>query len=174
VVARDRAADLGTPDPVLSTFTESDLDELWLFALDGGDGLSGGDGSGITRFRERGGGILTTRDHQDMGSSLCTLGGVGAAHHFHTKNPEAEPTRSRGYPVLCSQPRALGRAPEVRDWPGLRRRPSEGGPHRKAHANREESLSHTNMDVERKSRLRPAGRRGVENGPRPTRMGAER
>jgi hypothetical protein len=28
VVARDRAADLGTPDPVLSTLAESDFDEL--------------------------------------------------------------------------------------------------------------------------------------------------
>src|ERR1700722_10266221 len=27
-----------------------------------------------------------TRDHMDLGSSICTLGGVGAAHHFHTRN----------------------------------------------------------------------------------------
>jgi hypothetical protein len=93
VVARDRAADLGTPDPVLSGLAESDFDELWLFALDMGEGLSGAECSGITRFRERGGGILTTRDHQDMGSSLCALGGVGAAHHFQTKNPESERER---------------------------------------------------------------------------------
>jgi hypothetical protein len=72
---------------------ESDFDELWLFALDMGEGLSGAECSGITRFRERGGGILTTRDHQDMGSSLCALGGVGAAHHFQTKNPEPERER---------------------------------------------------------------------------------
>jgi hypothetical protein len=93
VVARDRAADPTTPDPVLSRLESSDFDELWLFALDGGDGLTGADCSGITRFRERGGGILTTRDHQDMGSSLCTVGGVGAAHHFQTKNPEPERER---------------------------------------------------------------------------------
>jgi hypothetical protein len=64
-----------------------------LFALDQGDGLTDADCSGITRFRQRGGGILSTRDHQDMGSSLCTLGGVGAAHHFQTKNPEPERER---------------------------------------------------------------------------------
>jgi hypothetical protein len=29
----------------------------------------------------------------DLGSSVCTLGGVGPAHHFHTKNPEADPRR---------------------------------------------------------------------------------
>src|SRR5712691_13516864 len=87
VVARDRAADPTTPDPVLSGLHESDFDELWLFALDQGEGLTAADCSGITRFRERGGGILSTRDHQDMGSSLCSLGGVGSAHHFQTKNP---------------------------------------------------------------------------------------
>lgn len=93
VVARDRAPDSSAPDPVLSTLHESDFDELWLFALDVGDGLTAADCSGITRFRQRGGGILSARDHQDMGSSLCTLAGVGAAHHFQTKNPEPEGER---------------------------------------------------------------------------------
>ena len=93
VVARNRATDSLVPDPVLSTLHESDFDELWLFAFDGGDGLTPADCSGITRFRERGGGILSTRDHQDMGSSLCTLAGVGAAHHFQTKNPEPDGER---------------------------------------------------------------------------------
>lgn len=93
VVARDRAPDCSAPDPVLSTLAESDFDELWLFAFDGGEGLTAADRSGITRFRQRGGGILSTRDHQDSGSSLCTLPGVGAAHHFQTRNPEPEPER---------------------------------------------------------------------------------
>jgi hypothetical protein len=93
VVARDRAADPTTPDPVLSRLHESDFDELCLFALDEGEGLTGADCSGITRFRQRGGGVLSTRDHQDMGSSLCALGKVGAAHHFQTKNPEPERER---------------------------------------------------------------------------------
>src|SRR3989441_13073080 len=93
VVARDRAPDPTTPDPVLSKLHESDFDELWLFALDQGDGLTDADCSGITRFRQRGGGILSTRDHQDMGSSLCTLGGVGRAHFFHTRH--ADPDESR-------------------------------------------------------------------------------
>src|SRR5262245_20585442 len=93
VVARDRVPDSSAPDPVLSTLDESDFDELWLFALDGGDGLAVADCSGITRFRERGGGILSTRDHQDLGSSVCNLPGVGAAHHFQTQNPEPEGER---------------------------------------------------------------------------------
>ena len=93
VVARNREAPAGTPDPRLSRLDESDFDELWLFALDSGDGLTTEDCQAITRFRERGGGILATRDHQDMGSSLCTLGGVGLAHFFQTKNPEPDPGR---------------------------------------------------------------------------------
>src|SRR5687768_5238839 len=93
VSARDRGSATGEADPVLSRLDESGFDELWLFAVDAGDGLSDADCAGISRFRQRGGGILATRDHQDLGSSLCTLGGIGAAHFFNTKNPEPDATR---------------------------------------------------------------------------------
>ena len=36
---------------------------------------------------------MLTRDHQDMGASLCGLGTVGKAHFFHTTNPEPETGR---------------------------------------------------------------------------------
>jgi hypothetical protein len=85
VTARDRAP-LGVPDPILANLGELDFDSLWLFAVDTGNGLTGDDCAGISRFRKRGGGILVTRDHMDLGSSLCSLGGLGDAHHFHTKN----------------------------------------------------------------------------------------
>lgn len=86
VTARNRESNDEGNDAVLSRLDESDFDELWLFAVDNGDGLSVADCQGITRFRQSGGGILTTRDHQDLGSSLCTLGGVGRAHFFHTRH----------------------------------------------------------------------------------------
>lgn len=38
---------------------------------------------------------MITRDHMDLGSSVCTLGGVGAAHYFHSRNPEPDPARHR-------------------------------------------------------------------------------
>jgi hypothetical protein len=92
VTARNREARPGADDPALASLDRSPFDELWLFALEVGEGLTAGDCAGIGRFRRRGGGILVTRDHQDMGASLCTLGGVGAAHHFHSRNldPDAE------------------------------------------------------------------------------------
>jgi len=93
VTARDRENDRDGNDIVLSELDTTDFDELWLFAVDTGDGLSDADCKGITRFRQRGGGILTTRDHQDLGSSLCTLGGVGSAHFFHTKHPDPDNAR---------------------------------------------------------------------------------
>lgn len=93
VTARDREARPGEADPVLSALDSSDFDELWLFAVDVGDGLAEADCRGIARFYQRGGGLLTTRDHQDLGSSLCTLGGVGAAHFFHTRNPDPDAGR---------------------------------------------------------------------------------
>jgi hypothetical protein len=94
VSARDRVPP-GQPDPVLSTLDNSDYKELWLFAVDTGDGLTDQDCAGISRFRQRGGGLLVARDHMDLGSSVWALGGVGAAHYFHSKNPEPDPTRHR-------------------------------------------------------------------------------
>lgn len=93
VTTRDREVDADGNDPVLSALDRSEFDELWLFAIDNGEGLSVPDCQGITRFRQRGGGILATRDHQDLGISLCTLGGIGRAHFFHTKHPEPDVSR---------------------------------------------------------------------------------
>jgi hypothetical protein len=90
VVARNREINAEGNDVVLSVLDTTDFDELWLFAVDNGDGLSVADCQGITRFLQRGGGIMATRDHQDLGSSLCTLGGVGGAHFFHTKHPDPD------------------------------------------------------------------------------------
>lgn len=92
VVARNRDP-LGAPDSVLSQLDTSDFDELWLFAVDTGDGLTAEDCEAISRFRQRGGGMMVARDHMDLGSSVCTLGGVGAAHFFHSKNPDPDPAR---------------------------------------------------------------------------------
>jgi len=93
VIARDMQRDGQADDPVLVSLADSDIDELWLFAVDSGDGLTTRECEGITAFRNRGGGLLTTRDHMDLGSSLCTLGGVGAAHFFHSKNQEPDQAR---------------------------------------------------------------------------------
>lgn len=93
VTARNRVTDINGNDELLSNLDTTDFDELWLFAVDTGNGLSVADCQGITRFRQRGGGILATRDHHDLGSSLCTLGGVGRAHFFHTKHPEPDESR---------------------------------------------------------------------------------
>ena len=93
VTARNRETDSAGNDPVLSTLDKTDFDELWLFAIDSGDGLSVPDCQGITRFRQRGGGVMATRDHEDLGISLCTLGGIGRAHFFHSKHPEPDASR---------------------------------------------------------------------------------
>jgi hypothetical protein len=93
VVARDRGAPQGTTDPVLSALGDSDFDQLWLFAVDTGEGLNAEECAAIGRFRQGGGGLMVTRDHMDLGCSVCTLGGVGEAHHFHTHNIETDPSR---------------------------------------------------------------------------------
>jgi hypothetical protein len=85
VTARDRGP-VGAPDPVISSLDRSDFDELWLFAVDLGNGLTDEDRAAILRFRARGGGLMVTRDHMDLGCSICELGTIGAAHVFHTHN----------------------------------------------------------------------------------------
>lgn len=94
ITTRDRETDADGNDPLLSTLDDSDFRQLWLFAVDVGTGLTRTDCEGITRFHQRGGGILTTRDHQDLGSSLCTLGGVGKAHFFHSINQDPDSSRN--------------------------------------------------------------------------------
>jgi hypothetical protein len=94
VKMRDRD-ETGRPDSVLSTIDESDFDELWLFAVDVGDGLTEADCEAISRFRKSGRGLLVTRDHMDLGSSVCTLGGVGKAHYFHSINQDPDAAKRR-------------------------------------------------------------------------------
>ena len=91
VTARNR--DGSDADPMLSTLDERDVDELWLLAVDTGGGLTAEDAAGILRFRARGGGVVTARDHQNLGSCLRTLGSIGRVNHFHTENPERNARR---------------------------------------------------------------------------------
>ena len=93
VTTRNRETNVQGDDVVLSTLDTSDFHQLWLFAVESGYGLTGADCSAITRFHRQGGGLLTTRDHQDLGASLCTLGGVGRAHFFHTTNLDPDESR---------------------------------------------------------------------------------
>jgi hypothetical protein len=114
VVMRDRDAP-GAPDSLLSTIDKSDFDQLWLFAVDTGNGLTSEDCEAISRFRRSGRGLFVTRDHMDLGSSLCTLGGVGKAHYFHSRHPDPDPERGRHF--LAQLPLGLERG-----FPGNRDR----------------------------------------------------
>jgi hypothetical protein len=85
VVARNRVG-MGDDDPVLSHVDELDYDQLWLLAVDVGNGLTDAETAAISRFREAGGGLLTARDHQNLGSCLCGLGSVGLVNEFHDES----------------------------------------------------------------------------------------
>ena len=105
VTARDRDPP-GAPDSVLSGLERSEFDQLWLFAVDTGDGLTAEDCRAISNFRRRGGGLMLTRDHMDLGCSVCGIEEVGAAHHFHSKNvdPGLPPERDDPYTTTISWP----------------------------------------------------------------------
>ncbi|KDE99766.1 hypothetical protein Y900_012680 [Mycolicibacterium aromaticivorans JS19b1 = JCM 16368] len=79
VVARNRAHH--GDDPVLSVLDDLEFDQVWLMAVDTGDGLTDAEADAITRFR-RGGGVLTARDHQDLGCCLTRLGSLGLVNEF--------------------------------------------------------------------------------------------
>ena len=93
VTARNREADENGHDPVMSRLDETDFTQIWLFGLETEGGLSSEDCAGITRFRKAGRGILATRDHSDMGGSMCTIGGVGSAHYFNSKQQDPDESR---------------------------------------------------------------------------------
>ena len=93
VTTRNRETNAQGDDVLLSELHNSHFHQLWLFAVEVGNGLTPTDCSGITRFYQRGGGLLTTRDHQDLGGSLCTLGGIGRAHFFHSNNLDPDQSR---------------------------------------------------------------------------------
>ena len=59
VTARDRDP-LGTPDSLLSALDRTDFDQLWLFAVDLGDGLTTEDCESISNFRRNGRGLMVT------------------------------------------------------------------------------------------------------------------
>ncbi len=93
VVSRNLDNHGNNGDRVLTRLDEADFDQLWLFGVDVGSGISPMECEAIARFRARGGGLLTSRDHQDLGLSLYSLASIGDAHHFHSRNPESDPTR---------------------------------------------------------------------------------
>ncbi|HEV7923383.1 MAG TPA: hypothetical protein VGR02_21575 [Thermoanaerobaculia bacterium] len=80
-------------DRSLAAIDRSPFDQVWLFGVDAGDGIGEEECAALTRFGRSGRGLLVTRDHQDLGSSICDIGGVGAAHHFHSRNTDPDPSR---------------------------------------------------------------------------------
>ena len=84
---RDGGFDVTSRDKEdLTRIDQSDFDQMWLIAVDTGSGLSAKECEAIARFNKGGRGLLVARDHQDLGSSVCTIDGIGTAHHFHSRN----------------------------------------------------------------------------------------
>jgi hypothetical protein len=93
VIGRDREPDRIGNDPILSNLSRSQFDQIWLFALDTGDGLSKADAEGINRFHSQGGGVMATRDHQDMGICMTALPQIGRFHYFNSQQLDPESDR---------------------------------------------------------------------------------
>lgn len=94
VTARNRQADAAGNDPVLAGLSRDRFDEVWLLGVDGGVALSEADCAGVNRFHGEVGGLLTTREHRNMGLWRRRIEGVGDAHFFHeTRYAEPDPAR---------------------------------------------------------------------------------
>lgn len=95
VFARDRVESAAGDDRDLARAAAGEYAQLWLIAADTGGALTETDIGNIARFRRAGGGILLTRDHQDLGACLARLGALGVTQYFHSVNPDPEPSRRR-------------------------------------------------------------------------------
>jgi len=93
VSARDRSENSRGDDTDFERAAAGAFDQLWLIAVDTTGALTETDVANIARFRQRGGGILLTRDHQDLGACLTKLGTLGATQYFQTCNPDPDPER---------------------------------------------------------------------------------
>lgn len=95
VVARNRRELAGGDDEDLRDARDGAFDQVWLIATDTTGALTATDAANLEAFRRRGGGLLLTRDHQDLGACLSKLGALGATQHFQSVNPESDPQRLR-------------------------------------------------------------------------------
>jgi hypothetical protein len=93
VVAHDRIESADGDDRDLADAGRGAYAQLWLIATDTVGALTNTDVENIARFRRAGGGILLTRDHQDLGACLTKLGALGASQYFQSVNPDPDPSR---------------------------------------------------------------------------------
>jgi hypothetical protein len=92
VFARDRVENTAGDDRDLALAATGKYAQLWLIATDTVGALTETDVENIARFRRAGGGILLTRDHQDLGACLAKLGALGASQYFQSVNPDPDPS----------------------------------------------------------------------------------
>jgi hypothetical protein len=92
VTAHDRFEDEFGDDADLARAACGEFDQLWLIAADVTGALTNRDVEQLALFRERGGGVLLTRDHQDLGACLSKLGTLGATQYFQSFNPDPDLT----------------------------------------------------------------------------------
>ena len=85
------------------------------------------DCAAIGRFRKSGRGLLVTRDHMDLGSSVCTLGGIGDAHYFHSIQPGSRRRQATAGRSLYDQHR-LAEFPFRSEWRFPAHRDRRAGP----------------------------------------------
>jgi hypothetical protein len=77
VTARNRTPDESGDDPVLAGLDRADFEQIWVLAVDGGRAFSAVEVAALNRFQRSGGGVLTARDHQNMGSGSARSMGPG-------------------------------------------------------------------------------------------------
>ena len=94
VTARDREPAGIDGDPVLLGLSRTEYDEVWLLAVDGGTALTPAECEAVNGFQRSGGGVLTARDHCNMGLWLRSIKGAGSAHFFNDPSC-CEPDSSR-------------------------------------------------------------------------------
>jgi hypothetical protein len=94
VVARDREPDATGSDPVIVGLNRARFDEIWIIAVDTGTAFTPDEIAAMNRFHRDGGGVLSARDHDNMGLWLRSVEAVGDANFFHDPSCcEPDPAR---------------------------------------------------------------------------------
>jgi hypothetical protein len=68
---------------VILGLSRTQYDEVWVLAVDGGTALTPAECEAVNGFQRSGGGVLTARDHCNMGLWLRSIKGAGSAHFFN-------------------------------------------------------------------------------------------
>ena len=95
VIARNEELDTDRNDRVIMQLPDSDFDQLWLMAVDTGEGLTEAESNAIIEFRKRGGGVLNRARSPGPRALPVSSGFARSVQSLSHVQPRARQNRER-------------------------------------------------------------------------------